>query len=196
MSIAPHNFQIHDRNRRLITVDEYERMGETGLLRPDERTELIEGELIQVTPMGSRHAASISRLTRFFQSHAGNHLHVRVQLPIKLGLYNEPEPDVALVFPRSDDYESAHPTAQDVLVIIEVSDTTLKFDQRAKLPMYARHSIPEVWIVDLANSRIQVCTEPSESGYGASRYISEAEAIVMSQVPGLYFAVSELFPRG
>ncbi len=135
--------------RHRLTVADYYRMGEAGVFAPDARVELIEGEVIDMAPIGTRHASAVSRLTRAATAAVGTTAIVSVQNPLRLNDLSEPEPDLMLLEPRADFYGSAHPTAADVLLLIEVADTNARYDREIKLPLYARHGIPEVWIVDL-----------------------------------------------
>src|ERR671938_544657 len=135
--------------KRCFSVDEYYRMGEAGILTEDDRVELIEGEIIEMSPIGSRHAACVNRLNTLLGRHLRQTAIVSVQNPIRLDAYSEPEPDVALLRPRADYYESGHPTPADALLIVEVADTSADYDRIIKLPLYAKAGIPEAWLVDL-----------------------------------------------
>jgi Uma2 family endonuclease len=151
--------------RRLITVDEYHRMAETGILGPEERVELLGGEIIAMTAIGSRHAACVRRLSRLFFEHLGSKAVVGVQDPVTLDDFSEPEPDVFLARVREDEYISAHPRPSDVLLLIEVADTSIGFDRERKTPRYARAGIPEVWIVELDEDVVEVCRGPVGDEY-------------------------------
>ena len=148
-----------------LTVDEYYRMAEVGVLAPDARVELIEGKIIDMAPIGSRHAAAADLLAeRFIQALGGSAL-VRVQGPVRLGPRSEPQPDISLLKPRDDRYAKSHPTAADVLLLVEVSDTSLQFDREIKARLYARHGIPELWIADLNDERLHIFRTPREGDY-------------------------------
>lgn len=134
-----------------LSVDEYYRMAEVGLLSPDDRTELIEGEIIDMAPIGSRHAAAVTLLPKRIIRALGDSADVRVQLPMRLLPRSEPQPDIAVVKHRPDAYRNAHPTAEDALLLIEVSDATLRYDLEVKARLYATHGINEYWVVDLVN---------------------------------------------
>ena len=151
--------------RRLLSIAEFHRIGEAGVLGEDDRIELVEGEMIEMAPIGSRHLAKVNRLARLLSIAAGELAIVSVQNPIALPPHNEPQPDIALLKPRLDDYESALPTVDDILLVIEVADTTLNYDRDAKLPIYARHGIAEVWLVDIMGQRLTVHREPGSKGY-------------------------------
>ena len=150
---------------RRFNVEEYYRMGKAGIIGPDERVELIEGAIIQMSPIGSRHASAVTRTARWFDRRVGDRAIVRTQNPVRLSSHSEPEPDVALVGPRADDYSAAHPGPADVLLIIEVADTTLAYDQNTKLPLYAAAGIPEVWIAHLQRDQITAYRNPVSGAY-------------------------------
>ena len=144
--------------RHRVTVEAYHRMGEAGIFDEDDRIELIDGELINMAPIGTRHAYTVNLLTRFFAKQASDEKLVCIQNPIQLGDYGELEPDVAIVVNR--DYTKQHPQPQDVLLVIEVAETSLSHDRDRKMPYYANYSIPEVWIIDLEGQRMEVYREP------------------------------------
>jgi Uma2 family endonuclease len=147
--------------RRLFTADEYHRMTQAGILSEDDRVELIEGEIVQMSPIGSRHARCVRLLNRIFSKGVGDRAIVDVQNPIRLGERLEPQPDVALLRPRPDFYAGVHPGPEDVLLIAEVMERSAAFDREVKAPLYARSGIPEVWWVDLEEEVVEVYREPS-----------------------------------
>jgi Uma2 family endonuclease len=151
--------------RHRLTVDEYHRMGETGVLAPDARVELIDGEIVDMAPIGTRHGSTVLRLTHLMTEAARGLAIVSVQNSLRLGKRSEPQPDLMLLAPRDDFYAAAHPTAADVLLLIEVSDSTARYDREIKLPLYARHGVREVWIVDLDNRLLRTCRRPVGDGY-------------------------------
>jgi Uma2 family endonuclease len=146
-------------------VDEYYRMAETGVLRADARVELIEGEIIDMAPIGSRHASLVSALAEQLIGAAGAAAVVWIQSPVRLGARSEPQPDLALLKRRPDRYASDHPTAADVLLVVEVSESTLAYDRDVKADLYARHGIPELWIVDAAERRLEIFRDPRDGRY-------------------------------
>lgn len=146
--------------RHRLTVDDYHRMAEVGLLPPDARVELIEGEIIDMAPFGSEHGAIVDWLAEHLILAAKGTAIVRVQGAIRLGTGSEPQPDIAVLKPRPDRYAKNQPTANDVLLVIEVSDTTLLHDLEKKGPLYARHGIPEYWVIDVAARRVRVFRAP------------------------------------
>ncbi len=151
--------------RHRLTVDEYYRMAELGILTPDTKVELIEGEIIDMTPQGSGHAGIVTRLTERLVSAVGSSAIVRCQLPIRLGLRSEPEPDFALVKRHQEYYTRAHPVAEDVLLIIEISNTTVRYDRFIKMPLYARHGIVEAWLIDVQAHRVHLFRAPRQGEY-------------------------------
>jgi len=155
--------------RHRITVEEYYRMAEIGLLAPDARVELIEGEIIDMVPQGVAHATVIRRLDRILHSAAGGRAIVSTQLPLRLDRFSEPEPDFTLLRWREDEYATAHPTPADTLLAIEVSQSSLRYDRSRKLPLYAQHGIPEVWIVDVAKPLLYTFDSPQVSDPSGAR---------------------------
>jgi len=151
-------------SRHLISVDAFHRMGETGILRPAERVELIDGEIIDMSPIGAMHAAIVDLLARHFGRRAGESIFIRCQNPLRLDDVSEPEPDIAILRPRADFYTTGHPGPADVLLVVEVADTSLAYDLGVKVPLYARHGIPEVWVIDATTRRTRVFREPVGSG--------------------------------
>lgn len=152
------------RRHRLSAAD-YHRMGETGVLAADARVELIEGEIVDMSPVGSRHAAVVKRLARALQRSVGDRALISVQDPIRLDDHSEPQPDLAVLKPRSDDYASDLPTAADVWLVIEVADRSAAYDLQVKAPLYARHGVPELWVVDLDAGTIRRFRRPQGDQY-------------------------------
>jgi Uma2 family endonuclease len=147
-------------SRHLISVEAFHRMGETGILGPADRVELIEGEIIDMSPIGVLHAAIVDALVRHFGRRAGESVLIRCQNPLRLDDASEPEPDITILRGRADYYTTAHPGPADVLLVIEVADISLAYDLGTKVPLYARHGIPEVWVIDAATRRTQVFRQP------------------------------------
>jgi Uma2 family endonuclease len=152
--------------RHRFTVEEYHRMGDAGILPEDSRIELITGDVVVREPIGSRHAGTVNRLTRLWTSRLGERAVVQIQNPIELPKEDsEPQPDVTLLRPRPDFYATAHPLADDVLLLIEVADSTLAVDRRVRMPLYARAAIHEAWLLDLTADRVEVYRAPTLRGY-------------------------------
>jgi Uma2 family endonuclease len=151
--------------RHVITAEEYLRMGEAGVFDPEARLELIEGEIIEMAPIGSPHAATVAFLTRLLVRAVGDSAIVWAQNPLVANSRSVPQPDVLLVKPRSDFYRSGHPRADDTLLAVEVADSTLAFDLRTKMPLYAKSCIRELWIVDVNDAKVHVFRDPEGGVY-------------------------------
>ncbi len=143
-----------------FTVDEYERMGEAGILGEGERVELIDGRIVQMTPIGVPHAATVTELVALLLAQLGDRGVVYSQNPIVIGEFSEPQPDVTVLRPPRATYRKRRPRPEDVLLLIEVTDTSGPYDRGVKLPIYARSGIPEYWIVDVVSDRIEVHSAP------------------------------------
>ncbi len=180
-----------ERMRRRFTVYEYHRMGEAGILHEDDRVELIEGELVDMTPIGGRHAACVRELNRLLVKRVGDEMRVDVQNPIRLGEHSEPQPDLAVI--RAHKYGESLPGAEDALLLIEVSDTTLSYDRNVKLPLYARAGIREAWVVNLHGGTIERHTYPSENGYRSVVNARPGEKMESVALPDLTLAVDDVF---
>ena len=163
--------------RHRLTVSDFHRMGEAGIFAAGDRVELIDGEVIDMSPIGALHAAIVARLTAFLCRSVGSGVIVWCQNPIRLDEASEPEPDIALLRPRADGYMSAHPGPEDVLVVIEVADTSLAYDLGVKVPLYARHGIPEAWVIDAATRQTRVFREPSAEGYRRELLVGPEETL-------------------
>ena len=179
--------------RHRLTVHDFHRMGETGILPVEGRLELIEGEIIAMAPIGSRHAAIVKQLNTLFVRAAGARFIVSVQDPIILGEHSEPEPDLALIQPRDDFYALALPRADEVLLIVEVADTTLRYDREIKIPLYARHGIPEVWLIDVDGRTLTVFETPADGRYRNERRVRPSGALAPKALPGVEVDLSRLF---
>ncbi len=152
--------------RHRLDVDAYYKMAEAGIHTRDDRVELIDGDIIYFNPIGSPPAVKTNRLARLFaKAAADGHVLTSVQNPLRLDAYNEPEPDLMLLRPRADDYETSHPSAADVFLLVEVSDSSLAYDRGAKLALYARFGVAEVWIIDIAGSAVEIYHQPKEDAY-------------------------------
>jgi Uma2 family endonuclease len=180
--------------RHRFSVDDYYRMAESGILKEDDRVELIEGEIVEMTPVGSRHAAVVKRLNRSLASLPRDRYLVGVQDPVRVHPYSEPQPDVTVLRARADDYEAAHPGPEDVLLIIEVVDSSEAYDRGVKLRLYSRAGIPEVWLVVLSERTVEVFRRPGPSGYEESNAHRPGDEIAARSVPELLLPVSAVFP--
>lgn len=179
-------------SKRALTVDEYHRMGEAGILTERDRVELIEGELVAMTPIGGPHAGTVVDLTHALAEAVGPGARVSVQNPIRLGETSEPEPDVALLKPRPDRYRTGIPRAEDVLLVVEVADTSLEYDRRVKRPLYARHGIPELWIIDLQAGEIEVYRDPRGDGYASVRTVGREAVLTVAALPGVEMKAGDI----
>ncbi len=177
---------------RRFTVREYHRMAEVGILEPRERVELLEGEIVAMSPAGSRHAACVSRLAAILQAAVGGTAIVRVQSPLRLSDVSEPEPDLAVVRPRDDWYASAHPTAADVLLLVEVSDSSLSYDRGVKAAAYGAARIAEYWIVDLASDNVTVMAGFAYHGFDVETRHGRGSVLEPAGIPGARIAVSDV----
>lgn len=151
--------------RHLLTVDDFYRMAEAGVLAPDARVELIEGEIIEMAPQRSLHAATVNELATRLHKVVGDSVRITCQTPLRLSPRSEPEPDLMLLRPRDDGYAVSHPGPADVLLLIEVADTSARYDREIKLPLYARHGVAEVWIVDLQAGLLRTHRRPDAGDY-------------------------------
>lgn len=178
--------------KRWFTVAEYNRMGEAGIFTEDDRVELIEGEIIEMSPIGRRHAACVDRLNELLSERLRRKAIVRVQSPVVLNDYAQPQPDVALLRRRDDFYERALPAPGDVMLVAEVADTTLEYDRQIKVPLYARAGIHEVWVVNLPDGQVEVYTRPAGGAYQDVRRHARAEAVNSAAAHGLTATVDEI----
>lgn len=167
--------------RRLFTADEFHAMAEAGILHEDDRIELIEGELIEMAAIGTKHFTCVNTLTRLLVQSVAEDGIVSVQNPVRLNDKLEPQPDVSVL--RTKNYSDALPGSEDVLLLIEVSDTTLRYDRETKLPLYARSGVREAWIMDFQNRTMERHTEPSESGYRLVRRAGRGESLLSEALP-------------
>ncbi len=181
-----------DVTKKRFTVDEYYRMAEAGILTPEDRVELIEGEIIQMSPIGRRHAGCVNRVNDLFTFKFRGKAVVTVQNPVRLNDYNEPQPDLVLAKPRADYYASGHPVPEDVFLVFEAADTTLSKDRNVKLPIYARLGIPEVWIADLKHDLILVFRDRSGEQYKTSHTFQRGDWLFVSAFPKISLKVEDL----
>lgn len=179
-------------DKRLFTVEDYYRMAEAGILGEDDRVELIEGEIVQMTPIGIRHASCVKRLIALFTRRLSTRTIVCAQDPIHLGEHTEPQPDIVLAKPCDDYYKSSHPTPDDIFLIIEVADSSIEYDRQNKIPIYGRCGIPESWLVDLNRKMIEIYTMPSEEGYRNKTIINQGQTVSPLAFPELKITVDEI----
>ena len=168
-----------------FTVSEYERMSETGMFPPEARVELIEGEIIEMSPIGSRHAACVRLLSRALNHQVGENSIVSIQNPIRLSDFSEPQPDVALLKFRQDFYRNGHPVPDDVLLVIEVAETTVHYDRHVKMPLYARAGISEALLFNLPEDRLEYFARAEMGVYQVNRVLNRGERFESTNVHGL-----------
>lgn len=177
--------------RRLFTVEEYERMVQADILTAVERVELLNEEIVEMSPIGTRHAACVKRLNQLFSQLLGERALIGVQDPIRLNNYSEPQPDLTLLQPRLDFYATAHPQPENVLLIVEVADTSADYDRQVKIPLYAESGIIEVWLVDLVGQYLKVYRQPSANGYRQVQQLQYNQKIFI-QVPNLEISIYDI----
>lgn len=179
-SISPH---------RPITVDEYYDMARTGLIAPDARVELIEGEVVRVAPIGDRHGDAVEELDELLHQAVTGRARVRCQMPVRLGKYSQPEPDLVVMRPRVGRNDRGHPSAADVFLIVEISDSTLRYDLDIKVPLYARYGVPEVWVIDLKHHKLHLYRSPVQGSY---QHITSVPDGGLTAIPGVSGATVDL----
>lgn len=176
-----------------LDIEQYHRMGEFGILRPEDRVELIDGELVRMAPIGSMHSGLVSRLTRLLVERVGRTGVVSPQNPVILSRVTEPQPDLTVLRWREDDYMANTPWAPDALLVIEVSDSSLGYDRNVKLLYYAASGVPQVWIVDVRGRQVLDCRAPGPQGYARIEPVGAGGALEGIALPGLRVTVDELF---
>jgi len=174
-----------------FTVESYQRLAELGVLGADERVELIAGQVVEMTPIGDRHASCVRHLHDSLARAALEVAIIDVQNPVVLGTRDAPQPDVAVLERRADRYLH-HPHARDILLVIEVADTTLAYDRDVKIPLYARAGIPEAWLVDLTAERIAVHRQPHAGRYSHVRSAGAGDILTPVRLPDVTLAVSDI----
>lgn len=178
--------------RLRFTVDDFYKMTELGMLKDYEKSEIIKGELIEKMPIGEKYSAVVEKLVETLSDKLGKSVSLRNQQPIKFSDYDEPQPDLAILQRRDDFYFHNKPVPKDVLVLIEVSDTTLKYDRDTKLSLYAEAEISEVWIINLPNNIVEVHQNPSNGIYQLAKIFKRGESIKSEILPDLSLEVDEI----
>lgn len=181
--------------RRKFTVEQFHKMAESGILNEDDRVELIRGEIIEMAAIGTKHAACVRRLDNVLHQKLGDKVIISVQNPVGLDDSSEPQPDVVLLKPREDFYASAHPQPKDVFLIIEVADTTIKYDREIKIPLYAEQGIVEVWLVDINSECVEVYREPATDGSQKIEKFSRGESLVIQAFDDVNISVDEILGK-
>ena len=179
--------------RRRFSIDEFARMGETGILDEDERVELIEGEIVEMSPIGPPHASVVARLNAILVTRLGGRVVLWPQNGLILrGQTSYLQPDIVLLRPQADYYRSANPEAPDVLLLIEVMDSSVAHDRRVKLPLYSRAGLAEVWLVDVTADTIEICRDPAGRRYRDRRMVTRGEQVSPLAFPDLVLDVVDL----
>ena len=177
---------------RLLTVKDYHRMAEAGIFHPNERVELIAGQIIRMTAKGTAHEAAITRTDKLLENLLREQVLTRLQSPVKLDDYSEPEPDIAAVMPDPMYYEDHHPTPSEIYLIIEVADTSFKIDRQVKAPVYAQSGITDYWILDVNDRKLHVFREPTPDGYQSEVILSEDARVSPLAFPSCTITVREM----
>lgn len=178
--------------KRRFTAEDYQRMGRAGILSEDDRVELIDGDIVVMTPIGPRHCAAVDRATRAMVVLTGDRAIVRVQGSVRLDFYNEPEPDLVLLRPTPDFYASAHPGPADILLIVEIADSSIDYDRKVKAPIYARLGIREYWLADLNENLLSCYREPRDGVYHSVQQFRRGETVAPQSLPDCSIAVDVL----
>lgn len=185
------NFSRQPELRR-ISVSEYQRMGNTGILNHDEKTELLEGVIYKMSPISNKHASVVIKFNQLLIKKLDGKALVSIQNPCKLDDYNEPEPDILLLKNRSDFYEARHPQPKDVLLAIEVAHTSYKIDKEKKLPLYAQFGINEVWIINLNDDFIEVFRSPEKNKYKDEKIYTHGQSVSSIAFPEIKIRANEI----
>lgn len=178
--------------RKKFTVHQYHQMIETGILTDRDRVELFKGEIIEMSPVGRRHAACVDRLTELFILRLASKAIVRTQNPIRLSDDSEPQPDLAILRRRDDFYAAGHPQPQDIFLVVEVADTTIDFDREIKIPTYAQEGISEVWLIDLNAQVIEVFQTPTVQGYQNIQRFQSGQILTTPNFSEIQISVDEI----
>ncbi|WP_341531180.1 Uma2 family endonuclease [Nostoc sp. UHCC 0302] len=188
--------------RRKFTVEQYHKMVDSGILREDDRVELIRGEIIDMSPIGTKHAACVNRLVNLLVQLLGIRVILAAQNPVALNDNSEPQPDVALLKPRDDFYATAHPQPQDIFLLIEVADATVMYDREEKIPLYeekiplyAEANIIEVWLVDINEEIVEVYQQPTPARYQLMQKFASGQTLSIQAFPDVNITVNEIFGR-
>jgi Uma2 family endonuclease len=179
--------------RRRFTIDDYHKMIDAGILQEDDRVELLDGEIHNMSPVDAVHAAKVKRLNQLLLQWFGDRVIVSVQDPIQLNDYSEPQPDLAVLRWRDDFYEQHHPTPNDILLLIEVANTSASSDRTEKLPRYAAAGIPEVWIVNIKRRVIEQYTQPDGDEYVNRKMVRRGVVTTNCISPGLELSIDQIF---
>ena len=175
-----------------ISVDLYHYMAENGVFRPDERVELIDGEIFEMSPVGSLHVRCVNFLTRYLVRKLGDEYLVSIQNPIISAFDTEPQPDLTILRYKEDFYKDNLPTGLDTIIVVEVADTSASFDRNRKFPKYAQAGIPEAWLIDLKREAVEVHSDPAPNGYSLVKTYRRGEKITSNVIPSVELAVDDI----
>lgn len=178
--------------KRKITVNEFQLMAKTGILDEKERLELMEGEIITMTPIGDNHARCVLFLTNFFAKKLIGKVMINVQNPLQLDTISQSQPDITLLRPRSDYYQSKSINPDDILLLIEVADSSIKYDRQIKAPFYAKHGISELWIINLENQTVEIYRDPQSDGYKDCHTFHPGDKIAPKAFPAFSMSVKDI----
>ena len=179
--------------RRRFTLEEYQRLGETGIIQEDERVELVEGEIVEMSPIGRPHASVVARLTMLFAQRYADRAIVWVQNPLALPRQvSQFQPDLALLKPRPDFYRGKDVEPDDALLVVEVMDSSIAYDRQVKLPIYSRGGVPEVWLVNVNRNTVEVWRDPTPDGFREQHLVERSGTIAPLAFPDVRLAVQDL----
>jgi Uma2 family endonuclease len=181
-------------NLKHWTVHDYYRMSDLGILDSSERTELIAGQIVLMTAKGTPHVITLQLLATNIQEQLGKSALIRTQDPIRLDNFSEPEPDLAIVTGTILDYAEHHPVPEDIYLVIEVADSTLKQDCEVKAKLYARSNIPEYWVVDIKNRQVRIFRDPTPTGYGSQLILTETHSVSPLAFPEIVLSIASILP--
>ncbi len=187
MPLSSASFKIH-----LTNLAEWKKLGEANIFPPESRLELINGEIIEMAPIGSNHSGHLNRLIHFLAQLTRSQANISVQNPLQLSDLSEPQPDLMLLKPNADFYSSRHPVASDVLLLIEVSDSSLAFDQNQKLRLYALHNIPEYWLLNIKDACLEVYRQPHDGVYAEKTTLRAGDKITLSQLTEINIDIADI----
>ncbi len=178
--------------RHRLSVADYHRMAEAGVLAHDARVELIEGEIIDMAPTGTRHYWAVLRLSRLLHRAVADRAIVAGQSSLRLNDFNEPEPDLVLLDASTEAHDDRLPVGSDALLVVEVSDTSLAYDVKTKATLYARHGVPEYWVIDLRHRKLHRFTQPKDGTWGSIQTIDKPGVLELPGLPGLSIDVGSV----
>ncbi|MCK5479207.1 MAG: Uma2 family endonuclease [Methylococcales bacterium] len=188
MSVSTEGFY----KKHLTNLAEWKKLGEANIFPPESRLELINGEIIEMAPIGSHHASHLKRLNKLFSGLVQESVIIAVQDPLQLGDLSEPEPDFMLLHPSSDFYYENHPVANDVFLLIEIAESSLKFDQNQKLRLYALHNIPEYWLLNVNDTCLEVYRQPYDGLYAEKTTLRSGDKITLSQLTDINIDIADI----